>query len=265
MGDREVLRQENGKFSFRAEGKCPLCQKEGGFAAVRDDFLAAEWHNSWFREHLKCVHCDSVPRERALFSVIEMLYPNWRELRIHEGSPLPQGVSLKMMQECPGYRASQYDPEMGFGKVHPLNWYQSEDLEQQTFADASFDIVVTQDVFEHLFAPDRAIREIARTLKPGGAHILTVPLVRGLEPSRRRASMEATGLRHLLEPQYHGNPMSSDGSLVTVDWGYDIMDYFAAHSGLAVSMYYFDDLSKGIRAVYNEVLVCRKMGPPPFL
>jgi ubiquinone/menaquinone biosynthesis C-methylase UbiE len=46
--------------------------------------------------------------------------------------------------------------------------------EAQSFPAESFDIVVTQDVFENLFAPDRAIKEIARTLRPGGAHIMTV-------------------------------------------------------------------------------------------
>ena len=30
---------------------------------------------------------------------------------------------------------------------------------------------------EHIFNPQSAFREIARTLKPGGAHIFTVPLI----------------------------------------------------------------------------------------
>ncbi len=37
---------------------------------------------------------------------------------------------------------------------------------------------LTQDVFEHLFDPAAAFREIARTLQPGGAHVFTTLLVR---------------------------------------------------------------------------------------
>ncbi len=128
-----------------------------------------------------------------------------------------------------------------------------------------FDLVVTQDVFEHLFAPDRAIREIARTLKPGGAHICTVPLVNGLEPSVRRARLTTNGVDHILPPNYHGNPMSPDGSLCTVDWGYDILEYFTVHSGMATTMYYIDDLARGIRASLIEVIVSRKYKDVPFI
>jgi len=38
--------------------------------------------------------------------------------------------------------------------------------------DESFDLVITQDFFEHVLRP---AKEIARTLKSGGAHIYAVP------------------------------------------------------------------------------------------
>jgi len=43
---------------------------------------------------------------------------------------------------------------------------------------------LTQDVFEHMFDPAAAFREIVRTLQPGGAHVFTTPLVRKSEPTR---------------------------------------------------------------------------------
>jgi SAM-dependent methyltransferase len=154
---------------------------------------------------------------------------------------------------------------IGFGQLHPTEGYRSENLEAQTFPANSFDLVVTQDVFEHVFAPDRAIQEIARTLRPGGAHIMTVPIVRGSEPSIRRARNVNGVPTFLLEPQYHGNPMSAEGALVTIEWGYDIIDYLAGHSGLSISMFHFDDLSRGMRSVCQEVLVCKKTITPAML
>jgi len=95
-----------------------------------------------------------------------------------------------------------------------------ESLETLTFPDRSFDLMITQDVMEHIPDPDRAFQEIARVLKPGGAHIFTVPLVRKGEPSRRRAVFHPDGqIEHILPPEYHGNPVDGSGSLLVMDWG----------------------------------------------
>jgi SAM-dependent methyltransferase len=192
-------------------------------------------------------------------AAIEMYYPEWRMMAIHESSPVERGASPRLKRECPAYTASFYDPVVPLGTLHPQQGYRCENLEYLTFADASFDLVLTQDVFEHIFHPDRAIKEIERVLKPGGAHIMTVPLVMKSNVSRRRASIDANGnLIYLEDAQYHGNPINERGALVTIDWGYDILSYLSYHSSLQCTMIYIDDLSRGIRAEFIEVVVCMK-------
>ena len=138
--------------------------------------------------------------------------------------------------------------------------WRNEDLENQTFADETFDLVISQDVMEHIFNPEKAFSEIARTLKPGGAHIFTVPIVNKQKPSRVRATLEVNGeINYLEEAQYHGNPVNPKGSLVTRDWGYDICNFILKHSGLYTTIAYIDDISLGIRAEYIEVLISRKI------
>ncbi len=194
-----------------------------------------------------------------------MYYPDWQTLTIHESSPAMRGASERFRSQAANYVATQYDPTLAPGVFDKAREFRNENLEHQTFQPESFDLVITQDVFEHVFRPDLAIAEIARTLRPGGAHICTVPLTRRDEPSRRRASLVDDEVIHHLDPQYHGNPISKDGSLVTVDWGFDILEYFARHSGLATSMVLIDDIERGIRARYNEVLICRKSLPAALL
>jgi SAM-dependent methyltransferase len=249
----------SGKFVFRVDGFCPICAVPATFIATRDDALDVQWWPHWFRDALICDKCGSLPRHRALFATIERYYPNWRQLDIHESSGIAHAASLKLRTGAASYTDTQYDPSIGFGSMHE-HGYRSEDLEAQTFPDERFDLVVTQDVFEHLFNPGAAIREIARTLRPGGAHICTVPIVRGSEPSRRRARLVDRRIQHLLEPQYHGNPVSAEGSLVCIDWGYDIATFLARESGLVVTIVYIDDIGRGIQAAYNEVLVAQKLG-----
>jgi SAM-dependent methyltransferase len=231
-------------------GFCPVCETQTRFVA----------QTTWLRDTFACSNCQSIPRERALMAVLNMYYPQWRELSIHEGSPaLPS--SGKLQRECPRYVSSHYDRAVPFGAMN--NGHRSEDLENQTFGDGVFDLVVTQDVFEHLFRPDRAIAQIARTLKPGGAHVCTFPIMRRAEPSIRRALRHPDGsVEHVLEPMYHGNPIDAAGSLVTYDYGYDIAAYLDRHSGLSTTMVYIDDLSRGIRAEFIEVLVSRKVDGP---
>jgi hypothetical protein len=263
--DMAAWDKTSGKYVFETRGHCPVCEAETVFRAENDKELPEIWHLNWFRGSLVCTRCGSIPRMRALAETLRRFFPNWRDLRIHESSPGNTALSPKLRAECPGYVATHYDRTLPPGSPHASGQYRCEDLEDQTFDDASFDLVITQDVFEHLMHPDRAIREIARTLVPGGAHVLTVPLVNQLEPSRRRAKRVHGEIVHLLPPVYHGNPIDPDGSLVTVDWGYDIIEYLAYHSGMSISMIYLDDLSRGIRAALNEVLVCRKLANPPAL
>ena len=232
------------------EGVCPVCEQQTRFQSwgpgLRDGFI--------------CITCHSLPRERALFAVLARVCPGWRGLQVHESSP-SEGPG-KLARECPGYTASHYDPGRPLGEISEQGW-RNEDLERQTFEDGRFDLVITQDVFEHLLEPDRAIREIARTLKPRGLHVATVPLARKTKPSRRRARRLDDGSVKLLRAaEHHANPIDPQGSLVTVDWGYDIADYFDRHAGLSTTVVAIEDFSRGIAGDMIEVLVSRKAAPP---
>lgn len=235
-------------YHLEVEGRCPVCEQDTTFRS----------RDPWLRDHFLCQACGSQPRERALMRVLAQIAPDWRDRAIHESSPCT-AASQRLASQAPAYVASQYAEGFEAGSIHPEFGQRVEDLERQTFADAQFDIVVTQDVFEHVFAPDLAIAEIARTLKPGGFHICTVPIMNKAGPSVRRARRRADGsVEHLAPEVYHGNPVDPRGALVTVDWGYDIADYLDQHSGLNTTIWTIEDMSQGISAEYIEVLVNRK-------
>ena len=230
-----------------SEGYCSTCNQNVTFVAK----------HAWLRDHFVCVKCGSIPRERALMQVIEQFYPNWRDLIIHETSPGNRGASVRLQQECKHYLPSQFFPNQKLGDIH--NGMRCENLEKLTFEDNSIDMHVSQDVMEHIFNPDKAFKEIARTLKPGGAHIFTVPLVNKMLPSKVRAKISEAGkIEYIEEAMYHGNPIDAQGSLVTMDWGYDIVNYIFDSTGLFTYILTIDDISKGIRAEYIEVLVTVK-------
>lgn len=229
-------------------GFCPVCGKESTFKAK----------HSWFRGHLACVTCHSVPRERALMMALQSERPNWRALSIHESSPMDRGASVLLRRDCPKYVSSQYFPGIAPGTVHKGS--RCENLEQQTFASETFDIVVTQDVMEHVFRPDRAHQEIWRTLKMGGVHIHTAPIYKDLVKSERRAEKdEANGTIHYLAAaEYHGNPVDEKGALVTFHYGYDYADLIANWASYDVEIRRHNDRTHGVVAEFTEVIICRK-------
>lgn len=236
-------------FSFSHRGYCDICE------------TAVRFHSdyTWFRDHLLCSGCGSVPRERALMSVLRHYFPKYRSLSIHESSPCDRGVSPKLARECRRYTSSHFFPEIPLGEKHPVRNERCESLEALTFPGNSLDLVITQDVLEHVFDPAAAFREIARVLKPGGAHIFTVPLVSKTSPSQPRARMDGAGnVTYLKEARFHGNPIDDRGSLVTMDWGYDISSFINEASGLATHMITIDDIDRGIRAEFIEVLASFK-------
>lgn len=235
-----------GNQILRTAGYCSTCDSNVEFTA----------RHSWLRDHFICSNCGSIPRERALMQVIETYFPTWREAVIHESSPGHRGASIRLAKECTHYIPSQYFPDRNPGGM--VGDVRCENLEALTLADESIDLHITQDVLEHVFQPDKVFQEIARTLKPGGMHIFTVPLVNKLNPSRIRAKKYRGQLIHLAPETYHGNPVGDGRSLVTIDWGFDIGHYIFCSSGLFTHLVYIDDLQRGIRAEYIEVLVTIK-------
>lgn len=193
------------------DGTCPVCARPARFQSP----------DAWYRDHLRCLNCGSIPRERAFTAVLERVVPGWRALRIHECSPAPERlVSARLAQGCPQYLPTQYFPGVTPGTMH--KGVRCENLEALTFADASIDLHVHLDVMEHVNRPDLCVREMARTLVPGGRAIFTTPLYAALPATQRRAIYFPDGIEHLAPPEYHGNPIDDSGALVTFHFGQNL-------------------------------------------
>jgi hypothetical protein len=225
-------------------GYCSICERQVYFAI----------EGPYLRNTYKCVDCQSIPRWRALMFVIADRYPNWREFKIHESSP-GGPLSAKLARECAGYLPTHFFAGTPPGQIH--RGFRCEDLMAQTFADESFDLVITSDVFEHLPDAGSAAREIMRTLKPGGAHVFTVPWFRW-NKTLVRAVVKDGVLQHLEKPDYHGNPIDESGSLVFTEWGAEFPFLLQDWGKCPVMIYSVRDRSLGIDGEFLEVFVQQK-------
>lgn len=248
IGDRALRRLLPEGFYFSRPGYCPCCMQRVQFRSC----------DPWLRDFFRCSACGSIPRQRALMSVLESRCPHWRDLAIHEAAPTPGGASDRLQQDCKNYVGSTYRPQQPFGSM--VGPWHNQDLEAQTFPSESFDLVITQDVVEHVYDPASLFREVARTLKPGGRHVFSVPLVNKHRPSQIWAVKGDDGQpRFLHEPDYHGAPGGEGDSFpVASHWGYDIVRHIHAACGLPTEIECVDDLEQGIRGEFMEILVTTK-------
>lgn len=87
------------------------------------------------------------------------------------------------------------------------------DLTNIPFNTGTVDIIISEDVMEHVQNVENALQEIYRVLAPSGFHYFTVPLHQGKQTASREAKKKV----------YHGDPIRANaGCIVYTDWGEDI-------------------------------------------
>lgn len=95
------------------------------------------------------------------------------------------------------YVGLEYDTPQNRAGKKADHFYDGETF---PFTDNEFDSVVANEVFEHVFNPDRFLDEAYRVLRPGGMVLMTMPFVWDEhEQPYDFARYSSFGIRHLLE------------------------------------------------------------------
>jgi hypothetical protein len=87
---------------------------------------------------------------------------------------------------------------------------------------------------------------------------MTFPINKGQTiGAESRATLNKNGITFLKEAVYHGNPIDPNGSLVTIDYGYDIHSEITSWTNFDVEiiLYGNDNLSLLIRTNKHDELV----------
>lgn len=216
-------------FSFPAY--CSACEKvtkmriDWMFGA--GDITTPSVHPAWTETSL-CSECGLNSRMRALWDFLKTRRKLERHQRVYIAEQLTT-FYRKLKRKISSLVGSEYlGPDYKSGTiVVSLKWrgkIRHEDLRALSFADGTFDLVITQDVFEHIFEYKKAFTEIRRVLAPGGVLVFTIPFFWNSEHTVTRASVGERGeIIHHLPPEIHRNPTSSAGSLCFQNFGWDIL------------------------------------------
>ena len=242
---RERALAGGGGQAFTVKGFCYVCDRRATFdvdylySAVVDGQSIPNW-----REWLQCRRCLFSNRLRATLHVLETVCR-------------PQSSSAMYITEqvTPLYEmlARRYADVVGSeflgnrlpaGECDPRG-VRNESMTALTFDDASFDVVLSFEVLEHVPDYPAALAEVLRVLRPSGWFLFTAPFRLDSPETIVRASIDANGkVTHLLEPEYHGDPIANEGILCFQHFGWDLLDLMRSMGfvDVAALLYWSEEL-----------------------
>lgn len=237
----------------RLSGTCTICGTVVKFEPFSENL----------RESGACPRCRSSNRQRQMAWMLR------REFGLAASGPLifPAGVSIynteangslhERLRVHSQYQCSEYwGDKAEYGET--VDGTRNEDLKELSFAAASFDVVLSSDVLEHMPQPYQAHREIHRVLKPGGRHIFTVPYGEAMIRDDVRASLVDGKLVHHHEALYHGDPVRpGEGILVWTIFGLEMLVRLS-EIGFETELWRLQEPEAGIIGPGADVFVARK-------
>lgn len=225
---RAALEDELGRSArlrkrFELPGVCDVCREVVRFEVVRGADASSRVFArppNW-RETLSCPRCRLNNRQRLVAKEVRARAPEGAVVYAME-QVTPMYAWLRGLSGVKLHGSEYLGPDVQPGEVK--DGIRHEDVTALSFADASVDVVVSNDVFEHVPDAEAGFREVARVLRPGGVLVMTIPFHARRAASSVRARLAGGKVLHLAPPEYHGNPVDPGGSLVFHDFGFDVLD-----------------------------------------
>jgi len=170
---------------------------------------------------VRCLRCGASAITLSIATVLCAVRPAFRSERVYELSS--RGPLFEFLRkQVTDITYSEYFDDVAPGDVR--DGVPCQDVERLSFANESFDVCTSTEVFEHVPDDARGFAEIRRVLRPGGIFLFTVPLS-DAEQTVERARLRNGGVEYLLPPEYHGDRIRGQGKvLVFRDYGRDVID-----------------------------------------
>jgi hypothetical protein len=227
--------------SFTTSGFCFVCQKRSHFLSSWELAFNTGGHLevNW-REHMQCRRCRLNNRIRASIHLLMDIIAPTSESRIYateQSSPL-----FSYLHKCfPFLQGSEFVQDAALMSENNSKKLRHEDLTRLSFASHSFDAILSFDVLEHIPNYRSAFTECARTLKPAGKMLFSVPFDANSVRNRIRAQLRKDGtIEHLLPPEYHDDPRNPEGCLCFQHFGWEMLEEMkqAGFSSVSALSYY---------------------------
>lgn len=205
------------------EGYCAACRRVKIFKVNGGVYFG---HLPNLREGLVC-ECGLSNRNRLVYSAVSLETENSFDVQM----AILERTSLlyqRLQEIYPAIIGSEYlgkdIPSGSLGSVNGMP-VRHESITELSFPSSSLDVIVHNDVLEHVFDYRKALAELRRVLKKGGKLLFTCPFFFMLEREFQKARILADGsIEYLTEPEYHGDPINPQGALTFYHYGWGLVD-----------------------------------------
>jgi SAM-dependent methyltransferase len=165
---RRIRRAKYLRFGF-----CNLCGRRTVFCGVGAFTLS----NKQERNDLGCARCGAKARTRAIAAeILRLPFAEGESLRRLGASRSARSLTIynaaarggvhDRLSGLPNYVCSEFFPDVARGTEH--GGVRCEDLESLTFGEGTIDLMISEDVMEHVRHPRIALEESFRVLRSGG-------------------------------------------------------------------------------------------------
>ena len=139
---------------------CPLCQFSGPAFVHLSNPLAISWNSA-------CPNCNSRSRHRGLvFLYREFLDSSCGKKILHFAPETVLEIEIRKYNQHKYFTTDYNIANVDFPK---------EDIQELSFDDLTFDLILSNHVLEHVPDDKSALSEISRVLRNGGTAIITIP------------------------------------------------------------------------------------------
>ena len=253
--ETSLLRSDD---TFTVPGRCAVCARNVAFLVDHqwgDVGPDGQRRPNW-RERLICPKCQLNNRMRAALAFL-LAETTWlRRIYLTE-------ATTSLFRLCRRRRPRTIGSEFLRDGTRPgatnAGGIRHEDATRLTFADRSFHQIGTFDVLEHIPDYRQALSEFHRCLKPSGTLLITVPFVLEARSTITRAIIGSDGsITHLLPPDIHGDPVSSEGALCFYHFGWDFLDDLRNAGFEDAGLSFFWSPALGYLGGFQFVITARK-------
>jgi len=200
---------------------CELCKKPTKFEL--------KWNKSKpgvinYRDSTECQYCKLSSRKRFMLNFLKnsLTKPDLTVYMYEQATKTFQYVQNNFTK-IKLIGSEYFGPDKKPGEI--INKIRHENAEGLSFNDKSIDVIVSNDVYEHVSDIQKTLKEAYRVLKDDGILQISIPFNRKNLETNQRASIDNGQIKYLLPEIFHENPISKDGSLVFYDYGWDFLDF----------------------------------------
>ncbi len=266
---RKRARKVNNNFWFQLKtqdvykGRCTNCETESTFRIDRQHAIPNDLGGLSslvirkkinFRERLTCENCHLNQRMRSNLQVIGSLIDHSKTETIWLQEQLTPFYEILLSRYSIVIGSEFYGPNLKMGSMY--NGVRHEDATSSSFENDSLSAVLSFDVLEHIPNYRNALTEAHRVLVKGGLFLWTAPFNLNRERTETRAKIEDGEILHLLEPEFHGDPVNPDrGILCFQTFGWDVLEDMGSIGFKNVEVIWNNNSSEAILSLENVTIV----------